>query len=114
MGEIIYKNELITTTLNGLTNLWDSFAVGICARKDTPRFEELWTSCTQEDYRIITKGNIQRHDEGESQAFVARYKRNNDKKKFVYKIRMQVKNPISKERKTCLNPMLWMSQIWTL
>jgi len=46
-GIMILEKELLTTTLNGLPESWDSFASGICARNETPKFDELWTACTQ-------------------------------------------------------------------
>lgn len=35
IGEVVYEFELITTTINWPLELWDAFAIGICARKDT-------------------------------------------------------------------------------
>ena len=63
MGEFIYESKLITTSLNGILDLWDSFETGICGRKYNPNFEELWTSCTQEKSMLIAKGKIQRYYE---------------------------------------------------
>ena len=55
IDEIISKKELVTTKNNGLPDSCDSFASSICGRKDIPSFEELWISCTPEEFRLISK-----------------------------------------------------------
>jgi len=56
--QVIDEKELVTTSLNGLPKSWDSFATGIYARKDVPKFHDLWIACTQEESRLILRGNI--------------------------------------------------------
>lgn len=61
IDENISDKELVSTKLNGLSNSWDSFSYSICGRKETPSFEELWISCTQEESRLISKGSVTHH-----------------------------------------------------
>jgi len=60
------KKELVNITLSIILDSWHSFVLGICARKKVPKFEELWTTCTQEESRLKSKGKIQIFDEGDS------------------------------------------------
>ena len=46
-NEIIYEKELVTITLNGLSESWDSFASIICAQKEAPKFEKPWIACNE-------------------------------------------------------------------
>ena len=62
--EVIYDKELVTTTLKALPESLDSFVAIICDRKDAPKFDELWANCTQEESRLLLKGEIQISDEG--------------------------------------------------
>lgn len=66
MGELVIESEMVTTTINGLPDLWDGFVGVICARKDTPSLDELWITYTKEESRLKAKGKIQELD---SQAF---------------------------------------------
>lgn len=93
IDEVISEKELVTTTLNGLTNSWDSFVSGICAKKEVPKFEELWTACTQEESRVISKGKIQRSDEGDSQAYTKHFKKAGRRKKFWFQRRNEGRRP---------------------
>jgi hypothetical protein len=40
--------ELMTTTLNGFPSSWDPFVQEIFTRSKLPKFDKLWTDCTQE------------------------------------------------------------------
>jgi hypothetical protein len=42
IGDNFDEDELIMTTLNGLTRPWDAFIQTICARKETLQFDSLW------------------------------------------------------------------------
>lgn len=87
IDEIIPEKELVTTTLNGLPESRDSFVAGMCARKEAPKFYELWTACTQEESRLMLRARIQRSEEGGSQAYVARFKKGGGRKKFDFQRR---------------------------
>lgn len=75
IDEIIPKKEIMTTPLNCLPKSWDSFAVGICVRKEAPKFDDLWTVCTLEESRLVSRGKIQRSEEGDSQAYATYFKK---------------------------------------
>jgi hypothetical protein len=47
--EIISEKELVNIVLNGLPKTWAAFAASMNIRKEYPTFEELWTSCAQEE-----------------------------------------------------------------
>jgi hypothetical protein len=51
-GDKLDEDELIMTTLNGLTRPWDSFIQTICARKEKLQFDSLWEECVQEEARV--------------------------------------------------------------
>ena len=57
------------TILNGFPSSWDWFVKGICARKKLPKFDKLWTDCTQEEARLISK--MQKTNDEENIALVA-------------------------------------------
>jgi hypothetical protein len=42
IGDSLDEDELVTTTLNGLTRPWDAFIQTICARKEKLQFDSLW------------------------------------------------------------------------
>jgi hypothetical protein len=52
IGDTIDEDELIMTTLNGLTRPWDAFIQTICARKEKLQFYSLWEECIQEESRV--------------------------------------------------------------
>jgi phosphorylcholine metabolism protein LicD len=49
------KDELIMTTLNGLTIPWDAFIQTICARKEKLKFDSVWEECIQEESRVANQ-----------------------------------------------------------
>lgn len=49
IDEVILEKKLVTTKLNGLPRSWDAFIIGIRSIKYVPSFEDLWTSCSQEE-----------------------------------------------------------------
>jgi hypothetical protein len=84
IGDSVDDAELVTTTLNGFPSSWDAFVQGICARRKLPKFDKLWSDCTQEESRLISKS--QKTNDEENQALVAHVKkrkerRNNSPKK---------------------------------
>ena len=52
IGHKLNENELVMTTLNGLTRPWESFIQMICARKESMMFEVVWEDCIQEETRV--------------------------------------------------------------
>ena len=50
--DIIDEDELVMTTLNGLTRPWDSYMHTICSRKESLQFEILLEECVQEESRV--------------------------------------------------------------
>ena len=50
--DTIDEDELIITTLNGLTRPWDAFIQTICARKEKLQFDSVWEECIQEESRV--------------------------------------------------------------
>ena len=66
----------MTITLNGLPRSWDAFATSISNWKEAPTFEQLWTSCAQEELRIISRDG----KEETTQAFAVCLKKNKGKK----------------------------------
>jgi hypothetical protein len=58
--EIISEKELVNIILNGLLKTWDAFVASMNTRKEYPTFEELWTCCAQEEFKISAKENPKR------------------------------------------------------
>jgi hypothetical protein len=45
----------LVTTVNGFPSSWDPFFQGICTISKFPKFDKLWTNCTQEESRLMSK-----------------------------------------------------------
>jgi hypothetical protein len=56
--DTIDEDELIVTTLNGLTRPWNAFIQTICAKKEKLHFDSLWEECVQEEARVA---NLESH-----------------------------------------------------
>ena len=69
--------ELATTTLNGFLSSWNPFVQGICGRKKLHKFDKLWSDCTQEESRLISKS--QNTNDDENQAPVAHVKKRKER-----------------------------------
>ena len=78
IGDPVEEKELILTTLNGFPSSWDVFVQGICARKKLPKFDKLWTDCTQEEARLISK--MQKTNDEENQALAAHARKGKGRK----------------------------------
>jgi hypothetical protein len=63
IGDNLDEDELIMTTLNGLTRPWDAFIQTICARKEKLQFDSLWEECVQEEARVVNRGAVLLRDE---------------------------------------------------
>jgi hypothetical protein len=68
-------------------------------RKEYPTFEELWTSCAQEESRINAKEKPQK--KYDDQAFTARFKNFMNKRKFGSRRKPNQEKEISEVQ--CLN-----------
>jgi hypothetical protein len=55
IGDSVDDAKLVTTTINRFPSSWDPFVQGICVRSKLPKFDKLWTDCTQEESRLISK-----------------------------------------------------------
>jgi len=78
--EIIPNRELVMTALSGLPSSWDMFITSINNRESIPSFDELLALCNQEERLMISRGRIQRPNEGEFNSFIAQGKKKNVKK----------------------------------
>jgi hypothetical protein len=68
IGDIIDEDELIMTTLNGLTRPWDAFIQTICARKEKLKFDSLWEECIQEETRVANREALLAKDDDQALA----------------------------------------------
>jgi hypothetical protein len=66
IGDTLDEDELIMTTLNGLTIPCDAFIQTIFARKDKLHFDNLWEECVQEEARVADKEAILSRDENQA------------------------------------------------
>jgi hypothetical protein len=66
IGDNLDEDELIMTTLNGLTRPWDAFIQTICARKEKLQFDSLWEECVQEEARVANQEAILLRDEDQA------------------------------------------------
>jgi hypothetical protein len=78
--EIISEKELVNIVLNGLPKTWDAFVASMNTRTEYLTFEELWTSCAQEESRINTKEKSQK--KYDDQVYTTKFKKFRNKKKF--------------------------------
>jgi hypothetical protein len=92
--EIISEKELVNIVLNGLPKTWDAFAASMNTRKEYPTFEELWTSCAQEESRISAKEKPQK--KYDDQAFTGRFNNFRNKRKFGSRRKTNQEKDISK------------------
>ena len=76
IDEIVPDKELVITTLLGLQPSWSAFASCLNNWIEAPTFEELWTTCSQEELRI----SLPTINEEVSNAYIAHHKRNSKKK----------------------------------
>jgi hypothetical protein len=68
IGDTLDEEELIMTTLNGLTRPWDEFIQTICARKEKLQFDSLWEECVQEEARVANRESVLLRDEDQALA----------------------------------------------
>jgi hypothetical protein len=63
IGDTLDEEELIMTSLNGLTIPWDAFIQTICARKEKLDFDSLWEECAQEEESVANQEALLSRDE---------------------------------------------------
>jgi hypothetical protein len=68
IGDNLDEDELVMTTLNGLTRPWDAFIQTICARKEKLQFDSLWEECVQEEARVANREAVLLRDEDQALA----------------------------------------------
>ena len=78
------KEKLVTKTVFDFQESWDSFLIGIRARKESPKFYELWTACSKEESWLISRGIIQKFEEGDSQAYATHINKGGGIKTFSF------------------------------
>jgi transposase InsO family protein len=66
IGDTIDEDELIMTTLNGLTRPWDAFIQTICARTEKLKFDGLWEECIQEETRVANREALLARDDDQT------------------------------------------------
>ena len=52
IGDKLDEDEMVMTSLNGLTRTWESFIQMMCARKESMKFDVVWEDCIQEENRV--------------------------------------------------------------
>eukprot|EP00253_Pinus_taeda_P023604 PITA_23604 len=76
VGEFVPDRALVVVTLRGLPSIWETFITTISNKNVLPSFDEIVGKLTQEELRMIGRGRIQKHEEGEPVAYII-----HDKKK---------------------------------
>ena len=79
VGESMLERELVIVTLRGLPSIWESFIRAIRNNNTFPSFDYIFIKLTQEESRMISRGKIQKHEEGEPIAFITQNKKNKGK-----------------------------------
>lgn len=79
VGEIVSDRELMLIALGGLPMIWETFVTTVSNNDRFPSFDELLGKCIQEESRMISRGRIQKHEDGEPTAFSAQAKKKKEK-----------------------------------
>jgi len=77
VGESVPNRELVSVTLRGLHPIWETFITTIRKNNILLSFDEIVGNLTQEELRMISRGRIQKHEEGEPATFIAHDKKKN-------------------------------------
>jgi hypothetical protein len=86
IGESVDDAELVTTTLNDFSSSWAAFVQGICGRRKLPKFDKLWTDCTQEENQALA-AHVKKRKERRNSSPKKNRGSVSDHKKDVSKIR---------------------------
>ena len=73
--ESMSDRELVLIALQGLPPIWEKFITTISNNDKFLTFDELIVKCAQEETRMISRGRIQKHEEGVPSTFVAQDKK---------------------------------------
>jgi hypothetical protein len=68
IGDYLDEDELMMTTLNGLTRPWDAFIQTIYARKEKLQFDNLWEECVQEEAIVSNREAALLRDQDQARA----------------------------------------------
>jgi hypothetical protein len=80
VGEVVADNELVRTSLNGVTKQWAVFVEGIVARENLPKWDRLWDDFIQEEtQRGYVHGSSSTGNEEENVALAAKGKNKSKK-----------------------------------
>ena len=74
------EDELVMTSLNGLTRSWDSFIQTLCARKESMKFDIVWEDSIQEEAKVANREALLREDDQALATHTRRRKLSNFKK----------------------------------
>ena len=66
--DMIDEDEIVMTSLNGLTRPLVASIQIVCARKEKLQFDNFWEECVQEEARVANREAILREDEGQALA----------------------------------------------
>jgi Tfp pilus assembly protein PilN len=91
--DAIDEDELIMTTLNGLSRPWDAFIQTICARKEKLLFDGLWEECIQEESRVANWEALLSREEDQA---LATHTKGGRKKSYFQKETHKESHPQSK------------------
>ena len=83
------------TILNGLPPSWESFIQTISGWTKLPKFDKLWTDCTQEETRIAARQRLHGSQVEENQAFITHAKRGKGKGRKFHKHKHRARRPSS-------------------
>ena len=100
-GDDLEEKDLVMTTLNGLPLSWESFIQTISGRTKLPKFDKLWTDCTQEETIIVALQRLHGTQPEENQAFVSHTKKNKGRgrKPYIHKHQDKRSSPPPDQKK---------------
>lgn len=78
-GETMHDNELVIVTLRGPPLIWKTPIATIGNNNVFPSFDELVGKLIQEESRMVSRGKIQKYEEGEPTTFVTHNKKKKGK-----------------------------------
>ena len=83
-GEIVSDKDLVLITLGGLSPTWETSITTINKNDNFPAFDELLGKCSQEEARMISRGRIPKHEEGEPTSFIVQGKKKKGRRHHHY------------------------------
>jgi len=70
VGENVSAGELVVVTLRGLPPIRETFVTTINNNNVLSTFDKIVGKLTQEESRMIVRGRVQKHEEGEPTAYI--------------------------------------------